>query len=74
MDTTLTFRVTDEQKSLIESFAAMRGHSVGETVRSAILEQIEDWEDSLELEQAIRDAGNSPTFYTLDEVMAKHGI
>ena len=74
MDTTLTFRVTDEQKSLIESFATMRGCSVGEAVRSAILEQIEDWEDSLELEQAIQDAGDSPAFYTLDEVMAKHGI
>ena len=42
---TITLRVTDEDKKIIKQFAKFDGKSVSEYVRELIYEKIEDYED-----------------------------
>ena len=68
MDTTMTVRLSNDDKSLITSYAQTKGVSVSDLVREAILERIEDEIDLGLYRQAMEEFRKNPVTYTFEEV------
>lgn len=67
--TTLTIRVTEGERRIINAFAESLGTTASEFARQSIMESIEDAVDAHELLEAIgQDDG---TRYSTDEVIAR---
>lgn len=74
MSTTVTVRLSNEDKSLITSYAQTKGVSVSDLVREAVLERIED-EIDLELyRQAMDEFRKNPVTYSFEEVAKDIGL
>lgn len=52
---TVTFRVSDEEKSFIQSMADLNGLSLSELARTKLLEGLEDQIDMVLYEKAMKD-------------------
>jgi uncharacterized protein (DUF1778 family) len=70
--TTMTIRISEEDKNLIRAYAKVHGMSVAEVLRSSAIERIEDEFDLAELNEAI--ATSNGVFIPFEEVAAKYGI
>jgi len=71
---TITIRVSDEEKRLIEMYAAQEKRSVSDVIRLATIENIEDAYDYQCAVEAWEEYLADPVTYTMDEIIAKHGI
>lgn len=70
--TTITIRIDEDDKNLIQSYAKMHGKSTAEVLRDSALERIEDEFDIAELRAAMKSSDN--TFMPHEEVMKKYGL
>lgn len=65
---TISVRLNDEDTTLIQKYAELKGMSVSELVRQSVLERIEDEYDLKAYEKAIASFRANPVTFTLDEV------
>jgi predicted DNA-binding protein len=68
----LSFRITDEEKSALNSFAKLHGTSMSRAAREIIMERIEDEEDL----RAITEYRNNPNRQTrtVEEIKEIFGL
>lgn len=59
-DTTLTIRITEEEKGLIAKYADIFGMSMAQFVRRVVLERIEDEEDMAAFDDAMKEFRANP--------------
>lgn len=64
---TITLRLQDSEKELVNSYAKMHGMTVSEFARRSMFEQIEDEFDLKELTQAVAAWEKDPVTYPHDE-------
>lgn len=64
---TITLRLQDSEKDLVNSYAKMHGMSVSEFARRSMFEQIEDEFDLKELNEAIAEWKKNPITYSHEE-------
>jgi stalled ribosome rescue protein Dom34 len=64
----ISLRLSDTDKKFIKDYAALKGKSVSEIVRNAVLEKIEDEIDLIAYDRAMAEYLADPVTYTLDEV------
>lgn len=72
MTTTITIRLTDHERHLVEEHARAAGTTISEYARTAIMARIEDEVDASELLEAIRRDDGSR--YSMDEVARALGV
>ena len=65
----ISFRVNEQEMSVIKSYADIRGTTVSDAVREAILEKIEDEFDIDIYTKAMEEHKKVQKTYTHDEVM-----
>jgi predicted transcriptional regulator len=65
--TTMTIRISENDKRLIQSYAALQGISAADVLRRSALERIEDEFDLSELQEAMRTSTGE--FVSFDEVL-----
>jgi predicted transcriptional regulator len=70
--TTMTIRIPEQDKELIQAYARIHGMSAADVLRTAALERIEDEFDLHELDEAI--ATSSGEFISHEEVKRKLGF
>lgn len=63
-----SIRLSDEEKSLAESYAKLHSMSLGEAFKKALFEKIEDEYDIAIAEEAMREYSNNPKTYSHDEI------
>lgn len=66
----ITMRVSDSEKKLIQDFATLYGMSISDYIRTAVMEKIEDEYDLQAYKKALAEYEKDPTTYTLDEIIA----
>ncbi|MVB11637.1 hypothetical protein CAFE_23590 [Caprobacter fermentans] len=71
---TISVRLNDEDTTLIQKYAELKGMSVSELVRQSVLERIEDEYDLKAYEKAMASFRANPVTYTLDEVEQELGL
>lgn len=64
---TITLRLQDSEKDLVNSYAKMHGMTVSEFARRSMFEQIEDELDLKELNEAITEWDKNPVTYSHEE-------
>ena len=64
---TITLRLQDSEKDLVNSYAKMHGISVSEFARRSMFGQIEDEFDLRELNEAIAEWEKNPITYSHEE-------
>lgn len=64
----ISLRLSDEETLLFKKIAEMRGISVSEMIRRAVLSDIEDEYDLAAYDKAMQDYRANPTTYSLDEI------
>lgn len=69
----ITMRVSDAEKKIIQDFAAVYGMSVSDYIRTAVMEKIEDEFDLEAYKEAKAEYEANPKTYTLEEVIAGYG-
>lgn len=69
----ISMRVNDKEKKLIQEFANFYGMSVSEYIRYIVMEKIEDEYDLKCAEEAHEEFLKDPVTYTLDEVIERYG-
>ena len=74
METTMTVRLSGEDKSLITRYAQIKGVSVSDLVREAILERIEDEIDMELYRQGMEEFLKNPLTYSFEEVAKDIGL
>jgi len=67
----ISLRVNKEEMSVIKSYAEIRGTTVSEAVREAILGKIEDEFDIKTYTKAMKDHNKNPKTYTHSEMLRK---
>ena len=70
--TTMTIRISENDKRLIKSYAALHGISAADVLRRSALERIEDEFDLRELQEAMNTSTGE--FVSHKELMAKYGL
>ena len=70
----ISMRVSEQEKKLIQEFADHYGVSISEFIRLAVMERIEDEYDLKCYEQAKAEYEKDPKTYTFDEVNKMLGI
>ena len=65
---TVSVRLSDEDTTLIKSYAQIKNVTLSELIRKAILEQIEDEYDLESYNKAIKEYRKNPKTYTLKEI------
>jgi predicted transcriptional regulator len=70
--TTMTIRINEADKRLIQSYASIHGLSAADVLRRSALEKIEDEFDLKELEEAMRTSTGE--FVTHEKLMKKYGF
>jgi uncharacterized protein (DUF1778 family) len=71
---TLTVRLTEKDKKLIEKYAQMNHMTASAFIRQAALERIENEYDLAIFDEAIAEFEKNPVAYTLDEVKEELGL
>jgi predicted transcriptional regulator len=69
---TMTIRLADEEKRLIQTYAKLHNTSAANVLRNITLERIEDELDLAELRKAM--ASSDGTFVPFEELAAKYGM
>ena len=64
---TITLRLQDSEKDLVNSYAKMHGMTVSEFARRSMFERIEDEFDLKELNEAIAEWEKDPVTYSHEE-------
>ena len=64
---TITLRLQDDEKKLVNSYAKMHGISVSEFARRSMFDRIEDEFDLKELNEAVADWEKDPVTYPHEE-------
>ena len=67
MDTTMTVRLSSDDKEIIARYARTKGRSVSDIMRETILERIEVELDLNLYRQSIEEYRKNPVSYTLEE-------
>ena len=70
----ISLRVSEEELSVIKSYADLRGTSVSDAVREAIFEKIEDEFDIKIYTRAMAAHGQNPQTHTHAEVLKELGL
>ena len=70
----ISIRLNDADSDIIKSYAALKGMSVSELVRTAILERIEDEFDLKAYEAAMAEHQSNPVTYSLEEIEKELGL
>lgn len=70
----ISMRVSDKEKKLIQEYAELYGMSVSEYIRNIVMEKIEDEYDLKCAEAAHEEFIKDPTTYTLEEVKQHLGL
>lgn len=68
---TYTVRLNEQEQALFTAYASIWGKSVGDMMKSAVMELIEDNHDTHIADIAYQEYQANPTMYTLDEVKAE---
>ena len=69
----ITMRVSDEEKKLIQQFADFYGVSVSDFIRTAVIERIEDEYDIKAYNKAMEEYNKNPKTFSLQEVIDDYG-
>jgi uncharacterized protein (DUF1778 family) len=64
----LSLRINEKDAALIRSYAALKGRTVSEVVREAILERIEDEFDLKLYEKSLAEYKANPVSYSQEEL------
>lgn len=70
----ISMRVSDKEKKLIQEYAELYGMSVSEYIRNIVMEKIEDEYDLKCAEKAHEEFIKDSTTYTLEEVKQHLGL
>lgn len=70
----ISLRLNNADSELIKSYASLKGMSVSELVRSAVLERIEDEFDLKAYERAMEEHQKNPVTYSLDDIERELGL
>ena len=65
---TFTVKMNEKESTLVKDFATLKGTTVSDIIRGAVLDRIEDELDLAAYEKALADYIKNPKTYTLDEV------
>lgn len=68
---TFTVRLNEQEQALFTAYASIFGKSVGDLMKSAVMELIEDNHDIHVADLAYKEYQEEPQTYTLDEVKAE---
>ena len=71
---TFSLRLNEADTQLIKSYAALRGISVSELLRTSVIERIEDEYDLKLYEQAMAEHKKNPVTYSLDDIERELGF
>lgn len=71
---TFSIRVTSEEDKLVRTFAKVKGVSLNELFKEAVLEQIEEEIDLVAYNKALEEFNENPVTYTHEEVLKELGI
>jgi stalled ribosome rescue protein Dom34 len=71
---TISLRVTEEERSVIKTYADFKGESISEVIRKAIMEKIEDEYDIRAYLRAKEEFEKDPVTYTHEEVKKELGL
>lgn len=74
MNTTMTVRLSQEDKDIIAKYAETKGRSISDIVREAILDRIEDELDLALYRKAIEEYRKDPVSYSLEETAKRLDI
>ena len=66
---TISLRLNQSDSELIKAYANMKGMSVSELVRRAVLERIEDEFDLKAYNEAMKEYQDNPVTFSLEEVI-----
>ena len=72
--TTITFRVSEEERNFFEAMAKFNNKSLSELVREKALEALEDEYDLQSYKQAMKEYRKNPVSYSIDEVREELGL
>lgn len=61
-------RLTDEERQIFESYAKLHGISIGEAMKKALFEKIEDEYDISIYNKALKEYEELPKTYTLSDI------
>lgn len=70
----ISLRLNDADSELIRTYASLKGMSVSELVRTAVLERIEDEFDLKAYERAMAEHQKNPVTYSLDDIEKELGL
>lgn len=65
---TLTVKMADSESALIKDYAKLKGKTVSDVLRKAVISYIENEIDTAAYEQAYAEYQRNPVTHTLDEV------
>ena len=71
---TVSLRLNKEDEKLIKKYAELKGVSLSDLFRNALIQQIEDEYDLECYKKAIKEFEKNPTTYTLEEVKKELGL
>lgn len=69
-----SIRFTEEERKLADSYAKLHGISLGEALKSALFEKIEDEYDIALYEKAKKEFDKDPKTYTIQEMKEKYKL
>ena len=69
-----SIRFTDEERKLADSYAKVHGITLGEALKNALFEKIEDEYDIALYQQAKKEFDKNPKTYTLKEIKEMYDL
>lgn len=69
-----SIRFTDEERKLADSYAKVHGITLGEALKSALFEKIEDEYDIALYQKAKKEFNKNPKTYTLKEIKEMYNL
>lgn len=69
-----SIRMSEEERALANSYAKLHGVSLGEAMKNALFEKIEDEYDIAIYELAMKEYEKNPKTYSADEIMEKYKL
>ena len=69
-----SIRMSEEERALANSYAKLHGVSLGEAMKNALFEKIEDEYDIAIYELAMKEYEKNPKTYSMEEILEKHNL
>ena len=69
-----SIRFTEEERKLADSYAKLHGITLGEALKNALFEKIEDEYDIALYQQAKKEFDKNPKTYTLKEIKEMYDL